>query len=91
MKYYDLLEEIKVKDSRGNLKVEFQKIGEVRGEIKTKIVSTTNDNVGLTTFYQKLFITNKIYLEMFKIGYKIDNYIIKSILDSNGIVVCMLE
>lgn len=91
MKYYNLYNENKIKDARGNLKVEYELDKMVRGEIITKENVINQQEPGNVNSYSKLFITNRIYLEDLKVGKKIENYLIKQVLEYNSRIVCLLS
>lgn len=90
-KYYDILQEIKTKDAKGNINVSFVVIASVRGIIVVKQNQIFQNENGLTTEYSKMFVTTKNYKEYLKNGYKIDNLIIKQVLEHNGKIVCLLN
>lgn len=90
-KYYEIFEEIKTKDSKGNITKSFSKIGDIRGQIITKENQIFQEEKGLITQYQKVFITNRTYKSLIKNGYKIDKYIIKQVLENAGTIVCILN
>lgn len=91
MKYYEIFEETKVKDSRGNLTKTFTKIGEVRGELVSKRNRLFLEDRGLIVNYEKNFISNVLYEDILKIGNKIDEYVISEVLKNNSTIICILD
>ena len=90
-KHYTIYKNETSKDTRGNIVRTFVELKKIRGMIITKEEKLFDQNVGLMVRNKKILITRKIYKDFLKIGYKVENLIIKEVLENGQDVICILE
>lgn len=91
MEYYKVYKPIKTKDSRGNLIRTFEEVGEIRGNLVTKINSVFSSDGRYIQRQDKTMIMTRNYKEQVKNGYKVDNYIVTEVLDNKRDIVLFLD